>query len=405
MKPLEHLRVLELGQVIAGTVPGMLMADLGADVIKVEPPQGDLGRNPHVGYMRGESALFLTFNRGKRSIAIDLKRDLGRDAFYDLVRNSDVVVDNFRPGVVERMRIDHATLSALNPRIITCSISGFAPNSKRRDMPSFDLTHQALSGLMSVTGEPNGPPVRFGIPMADIGAALFAVQGILAAVVERERTGRGRKVELNMLECMTFLNTYDATIYLNTGEVPRRWGSGHAYQIPWQAFETSDGHVVVATREEIFWRAYCQAIGLPELAADPRYATNLDRLRHRDALTRVLEARMRERSTAGWLSVFEQHQVPSAPVNDVAQAFNDPGMPAEGVVVDVPYEPLGTVRMQRNPVHFAGEDAGRYSAPPRLAEHTSEVLAAVAGYSETQISALRKDGTIAVAPDGEGLRR
>jgi crotonobetainyl-CoA:carnitine CoA-transferase CaiB-like acyl-CoA transferase len=396
-QPLAHVRVLELGQVIAGTVAGMMLADLGADVIKVEPRGGDLGRNPRVAPLGGESALFVTFNRGKRSVALDLKKDGGLRAFHDLVRAADVVIDNFRPGVLERLGIDYETLARMNPGIVCCSVTGFASTSARREMPSFDLTHQALSGLMSITGEADGPPVRLGIPIADLGAPLLGVQGILAALLARERTGRGRRVELNMLECATFLLTYDATLYLNTGEGPRRWGSAHAYHVPWQAFETKDGHVVVATREEVFWRAFCEAAELTELAEDPRYATNLERVRRRDELVPRLEARMRQRTTAEWLRIFAARQVPSAPVNTVAQALTEPGLPAEGVVMEVPYAPLGSVRMLRSPIHLSGaEPAGK--GPPTLGEHTREVLAELAGYSAARIEELAREG--AVFPGG-----
>jgi crotonobetainyl-CoA:carnitine CoA-transferase CaiB-like acyl-CoA transferase len=390
MTALSHIRILELGQVIAGTYGDMILADLGADVIKVESPKGDLGRNPHIAYLKGESAIYITMNRGKKSVVVDLKQEQGLEVFYDLVRQSDVVVDNFRPGVVERMRVDYQTLASINPRVVCCSITGFGSKGPNRDTPSFDLIHQAMSGHLSITGEPGGKPVRVGVPLADLGAAMFAVQGILAALVARERTGRGQRIELSMFEAMTFLLTYDATMYLNTGVVPRGWGTGHAYHVPWQAFETSDGWLVVATREEVFWHKFCATIGRPELAEDARYAKNLDRLEHRQELVPLLEARLRERTTADWLAAFREAQVPAAPVNDLAQALADPTLAENNGLVDVQYPPLGSVRMLANPIRLSDTSAETYGPPPLLGEHTRQVLADVAGYSADRIEALER---------------
>ncbi|HVB76557.1 MAG TPA: CoA transferase [Candidatus Nitrosotalea sp.] len=396
MKPLSHIRVLELGQVIAGTFAGMMLADLGADVIKIEPPRGDLGRNPHISRMKGESALFLTFNRGKRSAVLDLKSERGLAAFYALVPHADVVIDNFRPGVVERIGAGYQTLAEINPRIVSCSITGFGDTGPRRDLPSFDLIHQSMSGLLKVTGERGGPPARVGIPLADIGTPMFATSGILAALVAREVSGRGQRVQVSMLESMTFLNTYDAVLYLNTGAVPEAWGTSHAYQVPWQAFASSDGYVVVATREEAYWRNFCQAIGMPELAEDPRYADNLGRIAHRDELVPILEQRMRQRPSAEWMDDFLRLGVPSAPVNDLAQALAEPTVAETGAIVDVPYSPMGSIRMMANPVHLS-QDSRDYVGPPRLGEHTRQVLAELAGYDADTIADLERSGAVSAA--------
>jgi crotonobetainyl-CoA:carnitine CoA-transferase CaiB-like acyl-CoA transferase len=389
MEPLRGIRVLELGQVIAGTFGGVMLADLGAEVIKVEAPRGDLGRNPQIGAMEGTSSLFLTHNRGKKSVVVDLKHAEGVAVFHRLVERSDVVVDNFRPGVLERLHADHDTLSAINPRIISCSITGFGDAHEDRGRPSFDLTHQALSGHMSITGEP-GRPARAGVPLADLSGGAFGALAILSALIERDRTGHGQRVELSMLHVMAYLLGYDATMYLNTGEMPHGWGSGHAYHVPWQAFETADGWIVVATREERFWRQYCAAIGRPELADDVRFASNLHRLEHRDVLVPLLEDVMRTRSTADWIAAFDAAEVPAARVNDVGQALAEPSL-AGHAVVDVPYPPLGTVRMVSSPFRFAGGTPG---APPLLGEHTHEVLAEVAGFGAGEIERLERDGVV-----------
>lgn len=396
--PLSGVRVIELGQVIAGTFGGLILADLGAEVIKVEHPRGDLGRNPSVAPLGEESAVFLTFNRGKRSVVLDLKLEPGLRAFYDLVRASDVVIDNFRPGVLERMRVDYRTLAAINPGVICCSVTGFGSSGLQRDLPSFDIIHQAMAGLLSVTGPKEGPPARVGISIADLVTPMLALHGVLAALVDRQRTGVGRKVEVSMFEAMTFLHTYDALIYLNGGPQPRAWGTEHAYQVPWQAFQTRDGHLVVATREEVFWRRYCAAIGMPELADDPRYRTNSLRVQNRDTLVPLLEDRMRTRTSAEWRETLARADVPHAPVNDLAHALAEPALVDNAGIVEVPHGPTDSLRMLANPVRLSDSVAG-CSGPPALGEHTRQVLAEVAGYDEAAIAELERQGvTVPVAP-------
>lgn len=390
--PLEGVRVLELGQVIAGTFGGLVLADLGAEVIKVESPRGDIGRNPQIANMRGYSAVFLTLNRGKKSVVLDLKRPEGLEVFYDLVRDSDAVIDNFRPGVLERLRVDYDSLAAVNPRIVCCSITGYGSEGPNRGLPSFDLIHQATSGLLSVTGERGGPPARLGIPLADLGTPLFGLHGLLAALIERERTGRGRRIEVSMFESMRFLHTYDAVIYLNEGEVPEAWGTQHKYHVPWQAFETADGrYVVVATREEVFWQAYCRALEMEHLADDPRFRTNLDRLEHRDELIPLLEERMRKLPAAEWLERLGREGVPAAPVNNVAEAIESGITPNDGVI-EVEYGPLGRMKAMQTPIYDGSAPPERRLGPPELGRHTEEVLREVAGRSDEEIESLRREG-------------
>src|SRR5918993_280442 len=279
--PLRGVRILELGQIIAGTYGGQVLSDLGADVIKIESPEGDLGRNPSVAPYRGLSGLFLTFNRNKKSVVIDLKNPAGLNVFYDLVRVCDVVVDNFRAGVLDRLKIGYATLRQINPRLIQCSVTGFGSTGEYKDYPALDIIVQAMSGHMAITGEPERPPVRVGIPLADLSGGIFACKGILAALFDRERSGRGRQVELSMYDSMLNLLSYMGTMWLTNGELPTPPGSSHDYTVPWQAFQTSDGYVVVATRQEVFWRRLCEAMEAPELADDPRFATNALRCENR----------------------------------------------------------------------------------------------------------------------------
>jgi CoA:oxalate CoA-transferase len=385
-RPLTGLRVLELGQLIAGTFGGMLLADFGADVIKIEPPSGDIGRNPQVSTIGGYSALFVTMNRGKRSVVLDLKSTAGMNAFRRLVANSDAVIANFRAGVLERLGIDYAHLNEMNPSIILCDISGFGRDATGPEPPSFDLSHQALSGLMGVTGEAGGAPVRVGIPIADMSTALFAVLGVVSAVVGRRNGGAGVDIDLSMLQTTRFLLGYDATMYLNTGVEPKALGTAHAYSVPWQAFPTADGWIVVAVREEKFWRAYCAAIEMPDLLEDERFSSNAQRIRNREELVPLLSERMLTRTTSDWESILSA-TVPVAPVRSVGEALDDVTLTRADDVVDVPFPPLGTVRMLRNPVRFSGEPIA-YGAPPELGQHTEEVLLSVAGLTADQMSAL-----------------
>jgi crotonobetainyl-CoA:carnitine CoA-transferase CaiB-like acyl-CoA transferase len=332
-------------------------------------------------------------NRGKKSTVINLKHPQGLRAFNDLVRHSDVIIDNFRPGVLKKLKADYSALCEFNPRIVCCSITGFGNRGPDRDMPSFDLIHQAMSGHLSITGEPAGRPVRVGIPLADLSAALFAVIGILAALAERATTGRGQHIDLSMLHVMTFLLGYDATIFLNTGEIQHALGTAHSYHVPWQAFQTTDGWIVVATREEAFWRNFCQAIGRSDLVEDERFRTNLRRVENRKQLLPILEARIRERSSAEWLAVFRLAEVPSGPVNDIAQALTQPQLVENGGVVEVPYGPTGNLRMLADPIRMSGHTHS-YGPPPRLGEHTRQILTRVAGYTEAQITDLERQRAI-----------
>ena len=392
--PLDGVRILELGQIIAGTYGSQLLSDLGAEVIKIETPEGDLGRIPSVGPYKGLSALFLTFNRNKKSVIIDLKNEAGRRVFYDLVKVADVVIDNFRPGVLERLKIDYDRLSAINPRIIQCSVTGFGSEGEYKDYPALDLVIQAISGHMAVTGEPGRPPARVGIPLADLSGGFFSAQGILAALYDRERTGKGRKVELSMFDAMLNLLSYIGTIWLTKGELPKPPGSAHEYSVPWQAFEASDGYLVVATRQEAFWRKLCEALGAAALADDPRYKTNPDRLKNRATLVPQLEDIFRTRTVADWLTRLRAAEVPAAPVNNLDAAFAEPPVAEREMIVEYEHPDVGRVRLPGNPIKMS--DMGRtISSPaPRIGEHTDALLGALLNLSDGQIAALRAKGAV-----------
>jgi crotonobetainyl-CoA:carnitine CoA-transferase CaiB-like acyl-CoA transferase len=392
--PLQGVRVLELGQIIAGTYGNQVLSDLGAEVIKVETPEGDLGRIPSVAPYRGLSALFLTFNRNKKSIVINLKTDAGREVFYELVKVSDVVVDNFRPGVLERLKVDYATLSRINPRIIQCSVTGFGEAGAYRDYPALDLIIQAISGHMAITGEPGRPPVRVGIPLADMSGGIYSCKGILAALYARERTGRGQRVEVSMFDAMLNLLSYIATLWLTGGVLPRPPGSAHEYSVPWQAFEAKDGHIVVATRQEGFWRKLCSALAEPGLAEDPRFASNAERIANREALVPRLERIFRTRTVADWLERLRAAEVPAAPVNNLDGAFAEPPVAEREMIVEYDHPEVGRVRLPGNPIKMSDVTGTPSHPAPRLGEHTDAILRGLLQLSEVRIAALRDSGAI-----------
>lgn len=390
---LQSVRVLELGQVIAGTYPGMILADLGAEVIKVEPEGGESGRDPKVTGLRGDSSTSLTMNRGKKSIVLDLKSPAGREVFYDLVRRCDVVVDNYRPGVMARLGIAYADLCKVNPRIICCSLTGFGAEDARSQLPSYDLMHQAISGLMSLTGEPDRPPVRLGIPLGDLGCGMFAAIGILAALHRRTETGHGEQLNVAMYDSMVALLTYIGTLYLAGGDVPVRWGTAHEHVVPWQAFSTSDGHLVVAVRAEHFWPPFCSAIARPDLITDPRCLDNKLRVAHRAELVPLLEDVLCTRTTAEWLQRFAAAGVPAAPVNTLAETFADPYI-QQRMVVEYDHPKVGSVRLPGNPIKFPTEDEVPVRPAPLVSEHAAALLTDLLGYPPEQVRRLLDSGAV-----------
>ena len=390
---LTGVTILELGQVIAGTYGGAILAELGAEVIKVEPFTGDTARNPKIAPLRGESAIHLFMNRGKKSISIDLKNPRGLDVFYRLVDGADVVIDNFRPGVMERLGIDHRTLEARNPDIITVSVTGFGEYGPARDKAAFDLVVQAYSGHMDITGDPDGPPARVGIPIADISGGIFCCISVLASLAERGLHGGGRHADVAMLDALVSMLSYDALDHLNSGKPVTRQGTAHAHMVPWQAFEVADGYVVVAARDEKFWRNLCDAIGRQDLKEDPRTSDNAARVRNRAFVVPILEEAFRSRTKEEWIRILDEFDIPSAPVNDFAGVLNDPQVRARGMVQSYHHPTLGEISYPPSPVKFSGWDPPTNPAP-MLGEHTREVLAGRLGLTDDEVDRLIADGVV-----------
>jgi len=392
--PLTGYRVLELAHLIAGPACGMYLADMGADVVKIEQPGGgDASRTAYGAHLGAESAVFLTVNRNKRSIALDLARPDGLAAFDRLVARADVVLEAYRGGVAERLGIDWPRLARINPRLVYCSLSAFGPDGPWRDKPGVDMLVQAMGGLMAVMGEPDGPPVLCGAPVLDTVGALMAGQGILTALLHRERTGEGQRVDVSLLAGTLLAHAARLSIFLATGEEPGRWGSGHPYIVPFQAFEASDGWVYVAVWLDRLWAPFCGAIDNPSLARDPRFATRVDRVQRRAELTAELAPVFRTRTVAEWMARLEAHDVLCAPVNRYADLPRDPQIAASRLIVEQEHPRAGRFRTLDTPIRFDRTPGGIRTPAPGLGEHTDIVLAE-AGLTPDEIAGLRKSGAI-----------
>ena len=401
MTLLQGVRVLDLSRMLAGPYGSMLLADLGAEVIKIEDPRGgDPMRAMGPPFLSGpgmsrESAYFLAINRNKRSVAIDLETPGGQEVFHDLCRVADVVWENFRPGVMERLGSAPATLRALNPRLVVCSISAFGQEGPYREWPAFDLALQAMGGAMSLTGDNQGSPVRMGLPMGDLAGGMFGALAVAAALVRRQATGEGTAIDLSLLDCQVSLLTYMAQYFWTDGQVPGRVGSGHASVVPYQAFATRDGHLVVAVFAEKFWAGFCRAIDRPDLIQDARFDANEKRVQRRAELVPLLESLFPARPTADWLARLQAEGVPAAPINRVDQVLADPQVRLRDMVVSLPHPALGGLPTLGTPIKAAGQGPFRPEPPPPLGADTDRVLTDLLGYDPQRLTALRQCGAVA----------
>ena len=392
--PLDGLRVLDLTRVLVGPYATMLLGDLGAEVIKVERP-GDGDETRHVPPLKeGESHYFVAINRNKKGMAVDMKAPAGRELLVDLARHCDILVENFRPGVAGRLGLDHETLLAVNPRLVYCSISAFGQTGPYASRAAFDIAIQAISGMMSLTGEPGGPPTRMGLPMADLCGGLFAVIGILSAIHEREQTGRGQFIDYSMLDGMVGMLMYTATRVFMTGEDSPKVGTGHLGIVPYGAFAASDGHIVIANIGEAFWPKICAAIGRPELAADPRYDSNRKRVSRREEVEALLGEALSERTVAEWDEILERHDVPHAPILEVSEVLANEQVLARGLVTEYEHPRLGRFPAVGRAIRFPAYDGLPMRPPPLLGEDDEAVLRDLLGYDAERIAQLREGGVI-----------
>jgi len=388
-KPLDGLRVLDLTRMFAGPFGTLILADLGAEIIKIEEPRiGDPTRK-NIPFVNGESTYFMALNRGKKSMAMDLKTAGGREAFLDLVATADVVLENYRPGVMDRLGLSYAQLRARNPHIVLCSISGFGQTGPLRDKISFDLVNQAMAGTMAITGEEGRPPVRIGLPAGDLNGGIFASLAILAALYGRRRVGLGAHIDLGLHDLLVALLGYMAQLYFTTGESAGPVGSGHHHIAPYRAFEASDGDLVIAAFSQAFWVKFASAIGRPELTKDPRYRVIDDRKIHKDELQSMLEPLIRSKTVAEWLAIFDANDVPSAAIASIGDVLGSAQAQARELVVDFVHPKAGPLRALGTPCRADGAVLRSPYPPPMLGEHTDQILKDLLGYSEERIAALR----------------
>ena len=393
--PLSGYRVLELAHLIAGPVAGMYLADMGADVIKVEQPgSGDAARTAYDPRPGGDSVVFLTVNRNKRSLALDLSGAAGRAVFMALVDRCDVVLEAYRGGVAERLGVDYASLAARNPRVIYCSLSAFGPSGPWRDKPGLDMLVQAMGGVMAVTGEREGGPLLCGAPVVDTMGALMAALGIVTALLHRERTGEGQRVDVALLNGALLAHAARLSVFLATGEEPGRHGSAHPSIAPFQAFRAADGWIYVAVWVDRLWRPFCAAVDRAALADEPRFASPHARLAHRDELIGLLEPIFAARGVKAWMAALEARDVLCAPVNRYADLPAHPQVIASGMIVDEQHPRAGCLRTLAPPIRFSRTPGGVRTPAPALGEHTDAVLGEI-GVEAAECARLRAVGVIA----------
>jgi len=395
VNPLAGVKVLDLTRILAGPYCTQALADAGADVIKVEEPgKGDDTRGWGPPFVEGESCYFLAVNRGKRSLTLDLKQARGRELLAALVKGSDVLVENFRPGTLDRLGFSYEACRALNPRLVYASISGYGRDGPLGGRPGYDAVVQGESGLMSVTGDTDGPPFKVGASLVDVLAGMNATQGILLALLRRERTGEGARLDVSLLESALPPLAYHNTTWLLAGQVPRRLGNRHPSLAPYETFAAADGHVIVGVGSEALWRAFCAAAGREDLAADPRFASNAGRVSNYDALRAELAPLLRARSVASWLSILEGAGIPCGRVRSVAEALDSAQVGARGLLLEVEHPKLGARRFVGSPIDLEGAGRGALRPPPLLGEHTDEILAERLGLDDGDITSLRAQGIV-----------
>ena len=399
MKPLEGIKVLDLTHMLAGPYAGMVLADLGADVVKVEPlgtgemTRGLLSDDPNNSF-KGFGAYFLTLNRNKKSVSLDLKDAQGLDVFYDLVKSTDVVLNNFSAGVVKKLKIDYDHLSKINSKIITCSITGFGETGKHSSRPAYDQIVQAYSGGMSITGADASTPTRAGIPIGDLGSGLFSVIGMLSALLSREKTGKGQHLDLSLLDVQISLLTYMATMQTLSGVNPEPIGNAHFVHVPYNSFTTKDGFVVIAVITDAFWQGLLNIVDVDNLRKE-KFKSSTGRLQNQKFIESELNKKLSTETSEHWINALNSAKVPCAPINSFSQALSDEQVIHRNMVVEVDHPDGGKVKMPGNPIKLSYTDEDSFSPPPHLGQHTKETLIEWCNYSESEIEELIKKKVIA----------
>jgi len=399
-RPLSHIRVLDLTRVLAGPWASQNLADLGAEVIKVERPgSGDDTRSWGPPFLKDrdgketrESAYFLSVNRGKKSVTLDISNDEGADIARRLAAKSDVLIENYKVGGLAKYGLGYEDLKRVNPRIVYCSVTGYGQSGPCAQLPGYDFIFQGMGGLMSITGErdelPGGGPQKVGIAVTDVMAGMYASLAITGAIAHRERTGQGQYIDIALLDTIVAFGANQIFNYFHSGMVPRRWGNAHPNLLPYEVFATADGHLIIGAGNDSQWTSLCAAADRPELALDQRFKTMPDRIRNRDALIPIIQEIMKRRSSRDWIERFEAANVPCGPINNYQEVFEDPQVRHRGLKIEMPHPLSGTTPGVASPMRFSETPVSYDSPPPLLGQHTREVLSAVLGIDEAELDRL-----------------
>jgi crotonobetainyl-CoA:carnitine CoA-transferase CaiB-like acyl-CoA transferase len=390
-KPLDGILVIDLSRVLAGPYCTMELADMGATVIKIElPGSGDDTRAYGPPFLNGESTYFMSVNRNKKSLTLNLKHPQGKEILRQLLQKADVLVENFRPGTLDGLGFGYDTVHTFNPKLIYCSISGFGQTGPYAQRPGYDLIAQAEGGVMSLTGQPHDPPLKVGLSFADITAGMNAFSGILLALLTRQRTGEGQRVDVSLLDCQVALLTYQAGIYFATGNNPERLGNKHPSITPYETFEASDGHIIIACGNQGFWEKFCKLAGLEHLLADDRFTTMKKRVENRAELTPLVAVAVKTRTRQAWYDLLDREGIPCGLIKNVAEVCTDPQVLARDMVVQLNHPTAGTISVNGVPIKLSATPGAVKDPPPLLGEHTDGILADILGYTVDQIAELRQ---------------